>query len=81
MIWYVRRRDDDSISSAHQEMQPGYAEEALDDQTDADLIAFLAAARTLPRRARHEALEEALIAKGIISKADVDAKEPRGVRG
>ena len=30
-IWYVHRRDDGTIASAHQEMQPDYATEALDD--------------------------------------------------
>ena len=30
-VWYVHRRDDGTIASAHGEPQPGYAEEALDD--------------------------------------------------
>lgn len=40
MTWYVHRRQDGSIASAHQEMQPGYAEEALKDD-DAELAAIL----------------------------------------
>lgn len=42
MIWFVHRRQDNSIASAHEEIQPGYAEEALDDQTDAEMIAYQA---------------------------------------
>lgn len=30
--WYVRRREDGSIASAHQEPQPGYADEPVDEQ-------------------------------------------------
>lgn len=30
-IWYVHRREDGTIASAHQDMQPDYAIEALDD--------------------------------------------------
>lgn len=30
-IWYVHRREDGTIASAHEEMQKDYAEEALDD--------------------------------------------------
>lgn len=30
-IWYVHRREDGVIASAHQDMQPDYATEALDD--------------------------------------------------
>ena len=40
MIWYVHRVDG-AITSAHEWVQPGYAEEALDDAVAADLIAFL----------------------------------------
>jgi hypothetical protein len=41
MIWYVHRRPAGGISSAHSEIQPGYAEEPLDDQVSQELIAFL----------------------------------------
>jgi hypothetical protein len=40
VIWYVRRRANNTIASAHAEPQPGYAEEALDDSA-AELVAFL----------------------------------------
>lgn len=40
MTWYVHRRGDGSIASAHAEPQPGYAEEEVED-TDADLQAIL----------------------------------------
>ena len=43
-VWYVHRREDGSIASAHEEPQPGYAEEALD-ETVPDLAFFLDAAR------------------------------------
>ena len=29
-VWYVHRREDGTIASAHEEMQPGYAEEIVD---------------------------------------------------
>lgn len=41
MIWYVRRREDGSIASAHQEPQPGYAEEALE-ESHPDFAAYKA---------------------------------------
>lgn len=39
--WYVHRRADGSIASAHEEPQPGYAEEALDDAASPELRALL----------------------------------------
>lgn len=44
MIWYVHRRQDGSIASAHAELQPGYATEALDDRVDQGLITHRAMA-------------------------------------
>jgi hypothetical protein len=41
MIWHVHRGSGGSITSAHQQIQPGYAEEAADDQTSAELQTFL----------------------------------------
>jgi hypothetical protein len=58
MIWYVHRRANDSIASAHAEIQPGYAEEALDDQTSAELQAYLQGGR--PDLSDAETLEKAL---------------------
>jgi hypothetical protein len=43
-IWYVHRRNG-AISSAHADLQPDYAEEALDDQTSTELQTFLQAGR------------------------------------
>jgi len=40
-VWYVHRRGDGSIASAYQDAQPGYAEEALDTDTSAELRTFL----------------------------------------
>ncbi len=45
-IWYVHRRGDGSIASAGEDMQPGYAEEALDDATDPEMIAYRALVTT-----------------------------------
>lgn len=44
MIWYVARRDDGTIASAHEEPQPGYAEEALEDAAG-ELAAWFAEVR------------------------------------
>jgi hypothetical protein len=59
-IWYVHRRANNSISSAHQQIQPGYAEEALDDTTSADLQAYLQGATTKPDLSDPETLDKAL---------------------
>jgi hypothetical protein len=40
MIWYVHRRGDGSIASAHSELRPGYAEEEVAD-TDPELATIL----------------------------------------
>lgn len=47
MIWYVHRNSDKTIASAHQEMQPEYAEEPLDDKSG-ELKAWFAAAFSTP---------------------------------
>jgi hypothetical protein len=47
-IWYVHRRGDNSIASAHSEPQPGYAEEALDDTVDAEMMAYIGRATARP---------------------------------
>lgn len=56
-IWFVHRRDG-SIASAHQEMQPDYAEEALDDQTSIELQAYFQGSR--PDLSDADALEKVL---------------------
>lgn len=46
-IWYVHRREDGVITSAHQEMQPDYATEALDD-TNGELADWFAKVNAPP---------------------------------
>lgn len=41
MIRFVHRHLDNSITSAHEEKQTGYAEEMLDTVTSPELVAFL----------------------------------------
>ena len=41
MIWYVHRRNDGAIASAHAEPQEGYAEEALE-ESHPDFAAYKA---------------------------------------
>lgn len=43
-VWYVHRREGGTIASAHEEPQPGYADEAMDEAAP-ELAAFLYAAR------------------------------------
>ncbi len=38
-VWFVARRNG-AIASAHSQIQPGYAEEALDDQASTELQAY-----------------------------------------
>lgn len=54
--WYVHRRDDNSIASAHGEPQVGYAEEALED-TDPEMAAYLGRTMSSPG-AGHDGLIE-----------------------
>lgn len=44
--WYVHRRNDGTIASAHEELQPDYATEALDDTKDQEIIDWFAAVNT-----------------------------------
>lgn len=39
-VWYVHRRRDGTIASAHQELRPGYAEEVVEDSAP-ELAAIL----------------------------------------
>lgn len=57
-IWFIHRRDDGTIASAHEgnivdgqavSPMPDYCSEALDDATDAEIQAFFAAADAAPR--------------------------------
>jgi hypothetical protein len=56
--WYVHRRDDNSIASAHGEPQPGYAEEALED-SDPEMAAYLG--RTMADPAASQKNTDALV--------------------
>lgn len=54
-IWYVHRRDDGSIASFHQEVQPGYAEEPVEyepvaEQKQAAIHAVTVAAEAVRNR-------------------------------
>lgn len=48
MIWYVTRNPDKSIAAAFSYEQPGYADEALDDQVSPEMIAFRQQVTTVP---------------------------------
>lgn len=71
-IWYVHRRTGGSIASAHGEIQPGYAEEALDDANNAEVQAFFTAANTppIPEFARSGDFFHALIDLGWYDSID-----------
>lgn len=77
MIWYVSRRDG-AISSAHEEPQPGYAEEALDDAA-LELAAFLDAARNpVPATALSGDFVAALCDLGWYASVDAAAVQAGG---
>lgn len=46
--WYVHRREDGSIASAHEELQLGYAEESLEEIPGSEIATWLEAARQPP---------------------------------
>jgi hypothetical protein len=56
-VWFVHRRDDGSISWAGQYVQPGYADEQLDDATSAELHTFLNPPLVPPKPTPREWLE------------------------
>lgn len=64
MTRYVHRRPDGAIASVHQELQPGYAEEALESEgelADPELVAWLeAATNPVPPRVTSGSLIRAL---------------------
>ena len=60
MIWYVTRRADGSIACAHEEEAHSEGKEALDDQTDADLIAHRALVSAPPPPSEAERLRAEL---------------------
>lgn len=83
-LWFVHRRADGAIASAHQvehldaqgrpvNPMPDYLDgEALDDATSVELQAFL---KPIPAAAVLDAaaLAATLIAKGVVTQADVNA--------
>lgn len=82
MIWYVSRRSDGAIASAHEEPVSGAAEEAVDDAVP-ELAAFLDAARNpLPVNITPLQLRRALNTMGIrpqvesyVAQASQDVKD------
>jgi hypothetical protein len=80
MTWYVTRKPDGSLASAHRDHMVGYNDETLEDEA-AEIVAFLAPpAPTLAQllgptdheMARAgEDLFATLIAKGVIAKSDI----------
>jgi hypothetical protein len=81
-VWYVHRRDDGTIAMAGNYPQPGYAEEALDDATNAEIVAFFARAAIppVPEFARSGDFFHALIDLGWYdaAKAVVDSLAASG---
>ena len=78
MIWYVSRRDDGTIASAHEEPQEGYATEALDDGAG-ELAAWFDAARNpVPATATSGDLVSALIDLGWYDSVDAAATAAGG---
>lgn len=69
-FWYVHRRADNSIASAHAEPLPDYATEALDDATNAEIQAWLSAVRnpTPPELKRAQIMRQ-LAAAGKLDAA------------
>lgn len=41
-VWYIHRRENGEIASAHEELQPDYATEAFDDAKDQEIIDWFA---------------------------------------
>lgn len=73
--WYVHRRDDGSIASAHAEPQPGYAEEPVDAQS-AELQSLFKA--PVPQTASAGDFVSALIDLGWYDAVDAAAKAAGG---
>lgn len=67
-VWYVHRRKDGSIASAHQEEQPDYATEALDDTSNAEIRAWLLSA-SLPAELSREQVMRQLAADSKLDAA------------
>jgi hypothetical protein len=66
---YVHRRKDGSVASAHQEIQPGYAEEPIaEDSPELDVFKPKA-----PEPSRLDRLLARLVAKGVITSAEADS--------
>ena len=74
--WYVHRRDDGSIASAHAEPQAGYAEEPVD-EASAELQAILHPV-VVPQTASAGDFVSALIDLGWYDAVDAAAKAAGG---
>ena len=78
-IWYVHRNGGNAIVSANTVMQPGYATEALDDASNAEIQAYLITATAVqdPSSADNlqKGLKAVLLASAVLSgKATAQAK-------
>lgn len=70
-IWYVHRRSDKSIASAHADRRPDYADEALDDETNTEIQAFRRLATDpVPDSVTKPQLIRALFAAGLYESID-----------
>jgi len=79
-VWYVHRRDDKTIASAHEDRQVDYAEEALDDTKDAEIIAFFAAIKSpVPGQVSAAQMIRALVEKKIYDDVDTAIKSIGGL--
>lgn len=67
MTWYVHRRDDGTVASAHRTLQTDYAEEALPDNAT-EILALQAP--PVPLTATAAGLIRALYARGLLSAVD-----------
>lgn len=78
-IWYVRRNADGTIASAHEEIQVGYAEEALDDNGEELGAWFFASRNRPPRTASSGDFKRALWELGWYDSVDAMARSEGGL--
>lgn len=68
MTWYVHRRGDGSIASAHREKQRGYAEERLADDHP-DIVAL----QRVGQDARAQRIDALADGAGAVTRAEMNA--------
>jgi hypothetical protein len=69
VIWYVARNPDKSIAAAFSYEQPGYADEALDDQASPEMIAFRQQVTAVPALTVDQKLAEIGLSVAILTAA------------